>query len=110
MGHEDYSLSQLLKDLFQIGLQIGSHHRVQSGERFIEQQSFGLEHERPHEAEPLLLSAGKLGGISVQSIGRKSRQRAKFFNALLYFGHGLTKMPSHDRDIAECIKMRKQPA
>ena len=54
--HDD-RLAERREDLLQVALQIEADERVEGAERLVEQQQIGVEHQRPHQAHPLLLSA-----------------------------------------------------
>ncbi len=57
-----------------VGLQLGADHRVECAQGLVEQDHLGVEHERAHQADALALTAGELGGETVETISRKSGQ------------------------------------
>ena len=67
-------MSELLKDALEIGLQAGPDHGVQGAEGFVQEEDIGVQHQGPHEADPLALAAGELDGVAIQGGGRKPGQ------------------------------------
>ena len=64
MGNQDHGLAKLPKDALEIGLQAGPDHGVQGGKGFVQEEDVGVQHQGPHEADPLALAAGELDRVA----------------------------------------------
>ena len=71
MGDQDHGLLKLLKDIFEIGLQIGPDHGIQGAKGFVQEEDVGVQHQGPHEADPLALATGELDRVALQGGGRE---------------------------------------
>ena len=77
VGDENDGFSQAPEDLSEIGLKLGSHDGIESTQGFVQQQDIGVQHEGPHETDPLLLPSGQLGGKAVQPVHGEVRELRK---------------------------------
>ena len=73
---------QLLHDI----QHLAHHFRVQCGGRLVEQHDLRLHHHGADDGNPLLLSAGKLNGVSIRPV---SQTHTRQQGARLLFGLGL---------------------
>ena len=53
-------------ELRQFQAHLHAQFRVKIGERFVEQENFGLAHERPADRDPLALAARELGRTTIE--------------------------------------------
>src|SRR5207302_732644 len=72
--HQYHRFAQRLENAPQHFLQVRANHWVKSAERLVEQEHIGIEQQGPHEADTLLLAAGKLHRITVQPVDGKLSQ------------------------------------
>ena len=60
MGDVDGGDAELLLDAPELELHVFAQLAIEGGERFIEEEEIGLEHEGAGDRDPLLLAAGEL--------------------------------------------------
>ena len=63
MGHPQNRPGEILQKIGQLQLQVPFQIAVQRGKRLVQQNDLRLGAENPRQRHPLLLTAGKLGGI-----------------------------------------------
>jgi hypothetical protein len=71
--HHHDGFVQRLKNLPQVFLQVEPHEWIERTHRLIEQNHARVEHESPHDAQPLPLTARKLRRIAVQGLAGQPR-------------------------------------
>src|SRR5439155_18693830 len=55
-------------------------HWIEGAERLVEEQDLGIEHQRPHQADPLRLPTGELAGKTAQRVMRKADDCRELFD------------------------------
>ncbi|MNS37884.1 hypothetical protein D3C72_701170 [compost metagenome] len=86
MGNEDETGADLPVDALQLGLQLFAQVLVQCRQRFIEQQQFRFEHQRPGNCHTLLLAARHLGGLLVHVCTEADHFEDVLDPAVAFFG------------------------
>ena len=86
------------------------NERVERAERLVEEQDFGREHERAHQADALALPAGELGRITIERVARKLRERAEFFQPRFHFRLRSAEVARHEENVGARGQMREKPA
>ncbi len=61
----------------------GLNGHVEGGDRFVEDQQLGLEHQGPGDADPLALTAGELVGVAVGVVRLEPHQLEHLAHPLL---------------------------
>jgi hypothetical protein len=69
VGHINGGEPGLFADAPDFGAHLQAEFGVEIGQRFIEQQALGMDHQGPGQSHPLLLSAGKLVGFVIGAVG-----------------------------------------
>ena len=110
MGHDAARLAQARKQLAQLLLQLVAHHRIERAERLIEEQHVRIEHERPHQAHALALSAGEIVRLAAQRLERQLHEIGELGDALLDPSRVAGQSPRDQRDVRGRGQMRKQAA
>ena len=98
------------ENFLQIFLQRRPDEWIERAERLVEQEHFRRKHERAHQADALALSAGKLGGITIECFAREPRQSAKFVEPRFHLGSRAAEMARHEKNVGAGGEMRKEPA
>ena len=83
MRHQGDRFLQSPEDVAQIVLQVIPHQRIQGSHRFVQQHQWWIEHQSPHDPQPLPLTSGKLTGKPCQHLAGQPNKIGKLFHALL---------------------------
>ena len=110
MGDQDHGLVQGLEHRLEIGLELGPDHRIERAQGFVEEKDFGIQHQSPHQADPLALAAGKLDRIAGKGVPGKAREVREFLEPGLDLGLGPADMARHEGDIGAGVEMGKETA
>src|SRR2546423_839075 len=110
MRHENRRLIQTRENFFQIFLKRGPDQRIESAERFVEQEQLRGQHERAHQADALALPTGKFEWKTIERSFGKAGQRAKVRKAALRFLGRQSEMTCHEKDVLAPSEMGEKTA
>src|SRR5688572_10449044 len=97
--HQHHGLVQCTEYVAKFGLEVGADERVEGPEWLIEQERLWIEHQGPHQADSLPLSARELVRVAVQPVGRKSGEFGELVNARGGRPSILAEIAGHQRDV-----------
>ncbi len=107
---ENGGLFQACENFLQILLQRRPNEWIERAERLVEQEHFRRKHERTHQADALALSAGKLGGITIESHSRGNRVRAQSSSSRCSISEaGRPRWRDMRRTLARAVRCGKSP-
>ncbi len=78
---------------------------IERAQRLVEQEQFGREHERSHQAHALPLATGELRGVAPEGVCREARKRAEFFERRRFF-----QVAREQENIIARGQVREKPA
>ena len=110
MRDEHGGLAELPEDAAQVVLQLITDHGIERGQRFVKQEHVRVEHERPHERNALALTAGKLDRVASEPVARELGEGQECLEAPLDASAIPFQLAGHQRDVAGCGQVRKEPA
>ena len=107
--HQHYRFAELTEYLPELSLQVGADHRIQGTERLVEQQHFGIEHQRPHQADTLALPARELDRVAAQPVRWEMRQLGQRRYACGAQRLVPAQVTGDERYVVERREVREQP-
>src|SRR5262249_17242495 len=102
--------SKLTKDAPEIALESSPDHGIEGGKRLVHQENLGVEHQRPHERDPLALAPAQLRRVPPEEGAGNAREREELGDA----GFDSRPVPAliagDDRDVLARREMREETA
>ena len=108
MRDDDDGLADALLDAAELPLELGTRDRIERAERFVHQQHGGIGGERPRDADPLPLAAGKLRGPALAVFGGEADQLEQLRDTRGDARRLPALEPRHHADVAGDGHVRKE--